>query len=134
MKICEANEQTLGGAKSEPIKFSLFSPPRLALIPFAVLLLPRCQASRFIRFCRASSLASVHLRIYTFPYRNVKKAGETGEILLCARQKLDRRNKLKIDRLLGINAESKILRLVCISIGGQLLGRDINRLARSWEK
>lgn len=42
MKICEANEQTLGGAKSEPIKFSLFShPSRLALIPFAALPLPR---------------------------------------------------------------------------------------------
>jgi len=94
MKICEANEQTLGGAKSEPIKFSLLSLGASSPIPFAALLLPHQPASqpasRFIRVSAArASLAGVRLRIYTFPYRDAevykkerkKKKGESPNSL-----------------------------------------------------
>lgn len=63
-------------------------------------------ASRFIRFCRASSLADVRLRIYTFPYRRAEEESRrrSGEILPRTSQRLDCRNELEIDGLLGINA------------------------------
>lgn len=73
MKICEANEQTLGGAKSEPIKFS--SLPLACSYslhrPFT-----SCQPAA-LSVSAARDLAGrnvrTYLHIYMFPYRNAKK-------------------------------------------------------------
>lgn len=69
MKICEANEQTLGGAKSEPIKFSSLPLARSYSLhrPFT-----SCQPAA-LSVSAARDLAGVRLHIYMFPYRNAKK-------------------------------------------------------------
>lgn len=115
------------GAKSEPIKFSLLSPMAFPLIfpspPFYLLAL--CQAGSFIRFCRASS------RGCTSSYLHVPLSRREGENQQRPKFSKSKPNPTRVDRLLGIEGGEP---LVCISIGRQLFGRDINRLAGSWEK
>lgn len=104
----------VGGVKSEPIKFPLLFPLGSLLFPsppFYFLL--ATSQPRFIRFCRASSLADVRRRIYMFPYRasrEKKKSGDAREIPRAPQ--LNSRfagAKLELDRLLRIDVVDRFL-------------------------
>lgn len=91
MKICEANEQTLGDAKSEPIKFSS--------LPLSSLLFPSppfyfLPASRFIRFCRARSRGCTSSYLYVLSSRR-KKIRDARKTSRAADWSFNRRNELK---------------------------------------
>jgi len=116
MKICEANEQTLGSAKSEPIKFSS--------LPLSSLLFPSppfyfLPASRFIRFCRARSRGCTSLYLYV-PLSWREKIRDARKILEC-RLKFRSPERTRVERLLGV--DGRIDFAACLHFNWQTVAR-----------
>lgn len=82
MKICEANEQTLGGAKSEPIKFSfplfwLASRIPFPRPPFPFLELFLCP----FPWCKLSGYAYPYLYpVFLYEWRRERKRNERNKV------------------------------------------------------